>query len=263
MHSIGNEILKKNRESKILYVTSEKFTNQLINAIKDNKNEQFRTRYRNIDVLLIDDIQFIAGKERIQEEFFHTFNTLHESGKQIIISSDRPPKDIQLLEDRLKSRFEWGLIADISNPDYETRLAILRKKAQLDNIIIDDEILSNIATRIDSNIRELEGTLNKLIAKSEYVIVNEDIGTIIDLLKDIKSNIISYGFNSKSTITMSSVTDDSIQVSVQRNIISKKSEVEQQEISLNKEAKSDVYDIMLLISLLLIHNNEDINNVKF
>lgn len=166
MHSIGNEILKKNRDSKILYVTSEKFTNQLINAIKDNKNEQFRTRYRNIDVLLIDDIQFIAGKERIQEEFFHTFNTLHESGKQIIISSDRPPKDIQLLEDRLKSRFEWGLIADISNPDYETRLAILRKKAQLDNIIIDDEILSNIATRIDSNIRELEGTLNKLIAKS-------------------------------------------------------------------------------------------------
>lgn len=166
MHSIGNEILRKNRDSKILYVTSEKFTNQLINAIKDNKNEQFRTRYRNIDVLLIDDIQFIAGKERIQEEFFHTFNTLHESGKQIIISSDRPPKDIQLLEDRLKSRFEWGLIADISNPDYETRLAILRKKAQLDNIIIDDEILSNIATRIDSNIRELEGTLNKLIAKS-------------------------------------------------------------------------------------------------
>ena len=111
-------------------------------------------------------IQFIAGKERIQEEFFHTFNTLHESGKQIILSSDKPPKDIPLLEDRLKSRFEWGLIADISNPDYETRLAILRKKAQLDNIIVDDEILSNIANRIDSNIRELEGTLNKLIATS-------------------------------------------------------------------------------------------------
>lgn len=166
MHAIGNEILRNNKNAKILYVTSEKFTNQLINAIKDNKNDQFRTRYRNIDVLLIDDIQFIAGKERIQEEFFHTFNTLHESGKQIILSSDRPPKDIQLLEDRLKSRFEWGLIADISNPDYETRLAILRKKAQLDNIIIDDEILSNIATRIDSNIRELEGTLNKLIAKA-------------------------------------------------------------------------------------------------
>ena len=166
MHAIGNSILRKNASSNILYVTSEKFTNQLINAIKDNTSAQFRDKYRNIDVLLIDDIQFIAGKERIQEEFFHTFNTLHESGKQIILSSDRPPKDIQLLEDRLKSRFEWGLIADISNPDYETRLAILKKKAQLDNIIVDDEILSNIANRIDSNIRELEGTLNKLIATS-------------------------------------------------------------------------------------------------
>lgn len=128
MHAIANEILVHNKNTSILYVTSEKFTNQLINAIKDNKNEQFRNKYRNIDVLLIDDIQFIAGKERIQEEFFHTFNALHESGKQIVISSDRPPKDINFLEDRLKSRFEWGLIADISNPDYETRLAILRKK---------------------------------------------------------------------------------------------------------------------------------------
>ena len=169
MHAIGNEILRNNRNSKILYVTSEKFTNQLINAIKDNKNEQFRTKYRNIDVLLIDDIQFIAGKERVQEEFFHTFNTLHENGKQVIISSDRPPKDINLLEDRLKSRFEWGLIADISNADYETRLAILRKKAQIDNIIIDDEILSNIANRINTNIRELEGTLNKLIARASLM----------------------------------------------------------------------------------------------
>lgn len=164
MHAIGNEVLRNNKNSKVLYVTSEKFTNQLINAIKDNKNEQFRNKYRNVDVLLIDDIQFIAGKERIQEEFFHTFNSLHESGKQIIISSDRPPKEIKLLEDRLKSRFEWGLLADISNPDYETRLAILRKKAQQDGIIIDDLILSNIATKIDTNIRELEGVLNKMIA---------------------------------------------------------------------------------------------------
>ena len=166
MQAIANEILLNNRSAKILYVTSETFTNQLINAIKDGKNEMFRNKYRNIDVLLIDDIQFIAGKETCQEEFFHTFNTLHENGKQIIISSDKPPKDIKLLEDRLKSRFEWGLIADISNPDYETRLAILRKKAQLDNIIIDDEILSDIATKIDSNIRELEGVLNKLIANA-------------------------------------------------------------------------------------------------
>lgn len=167
MHAIANEILINNRNANILYVTSEKFTNQLINAIKDNKTEMFRNKYRqNIDVLLIDDIQFIAGKERIQEEFFHTFNTLHESGKQIIISSDRPPKDIQPLEDRLRTRFEWGLIADISNPDYETRIAILKKKSQLENIIIDDDVLANIATHIDTNIRELEGALNKLIAYS-------------------------------------------------------------------------------------------------
>ena len=166
MHAIGNEIIRNNRNSKVLYVTSEKFTNQLINAIKDNKNEDFRNKYRNIDVLLIDDIQFIAGKERIQEEFFHTFNSLHENRKQIILSSDRPPKDIQPLEDRLRNRFEWGLIADISNPDYETRMAILQKKAQSENIIIDNEILSNIASKIDNNIRELEGALNKLIALS-------------------------------------------------------------------------------------------------
>lgn len=166
MHAIGNQILSYNSNAKVLYVTSENFTNQLINALKDQATEKFREKYRNIDVLLIDDIQFIANKKSTQEEFFHTFNTLYESGKQIVLSSDKPPKDIELLEDRLKSRFEWGLIADISNPDYETRLAILRKKTQLDNIIIDDEILSAIATSVDSNIRELEGTLNKLIAKA-------------------------------------------------------------------------------------------------
>ena len=164
MHAIGNRILQNNRGAKILYVTSEKFTNQLINAIKDNKNEVFRNKYRTIDVLLIDDIQFIAGKERVQEEFFHTFNALYEDKKQIIISSDKPPREIQFLEDRLKSRFEWGLLADISCPDYETRLAILRKKAQEEKILIDDNILANIANKIDSNIRELEGVFNKIIA---------------------------------------------------------------------------------------------------
>ena len=164
MHAIGNRILQNNRSAKILYVTSEKFTNQLINAIKDNKNEVFRNKYRTIDVLLIDDIQFIAGKERVQEEFFHTFNALYEDKKQIIISSDKPPREIQFLEDRLKSRFEWGLLADISCPDYETRLAILRKKAQEEKILVDDNILANIANKIDSNIRELEGVFNKIIA---------------------------------------------------------------------------------------------------
>ena len=166
MHAIGNQILKNNPNTKILYVTSEQFINELVNSIKDAnfKNELFRNKYRNIDVLLIDDIQFIAGKKMGQEEFFHTFNTLYQSGKQIIISSDKPPRDIPLLEERLKSRFEWGILADISMPDYETRLAILRKKVQLENIIIEDYILSVIATKIDTNIRELEGALNKIVA---------------------------------------------------------------------------------------------------
>ena len=166
MQAIGNKIIKNNPNTKILYVTSEKFINELVNSIKDAnyKNELFRNKYRNIDVLLIDDIQFIAGKKTGQEEFFHTFNSLHQNGKQIIISSDKPPRDIPLLEERLKSRFEWGILADVSMPDYETRLAILRKKVQLENIIIDDFILSVIAAKIDSNIRELEGALNKIIA---------------------------------------------------------------------------------------------------
>ena len=169
MHAIGNRILKNYRNYKILYVTSEKFTNQMINAIKDNKMEVFRNKYRKIDVLLIDDIQFIAGKKQVQEEFFHTFNELYEEKKQIIISSDIPPREIQLLEDRLKSRFEWGLLADISCPDYETRLAILRKKAQDEKISVEDSILANIATKIDSNIRELEGVFNKMIARASLM----------------------------------------------------------------------------------------------
>ena len=166
MHAIGNEVLFNNKNLKVLYVTSERFTNEFIDALKNASTEKFRQKYRNIDVLLIDDIQFIAGKERLQEEFFHTFNTLHESGKQIVLSSDRPPRDIPLLEDRLKSRFEWGLIADVSMADYETRLAILRKKKDEKHLIIDDEILSDIAAKIDSNIRELEGVFNKLVAQS-------------------------------------------------------------------------------------------------
>ena len=164
LYAIGNKILEKNRNAKVLYVTSEKFTNQFINALADAKIQAFRNKYREIDVLLIDDIQFIAGKERIQEEFFHTFNTLYENEKQIVLSSDQPPRSIKFLEDRLVGRFEWGLLADISPTDYETRLAILRKKTQAENIAIDDFILSDIATKIDSNIRELEGVYQKIVA---------------------------------------------------------------------------------------------------
>ena len=222
MHAIGNEVLRNNKTLNVLYVDSEKFTNQLINAIKDSKTEQFKNKYRNIDVLLIDDIQFIAGKERIQEEFFHTFNSLHGSGKQIIISSDRPPKDIQLLEDRLKSRFEWGLIADISNPDYETRLAILKKKAQLDNIYIDDEILSNIATKIDSNIRELEGTLNRLIATSSLTqtpITMEMAEKAINDVVTNKEKVLSYDLIQETVAKYFNITVNDLKGSRRSNDI--------------------------------------------
>ena len=166
MHAIGNRIIQNNPNAKVLYVTTENFSNEIVNCIKDGnfKNELFRKKYRNIDVLLIDDIQFFAGKKTGQEEFFHTFNALKEKNKQIIISSDKPPRDIPLIEERLRTRFEWGLIADVSMPDYETRLAILRKKVQLSNIIIEDYILADIATKVNTNIRELEGTLNKIVA---------------------------------------------------------------------------------------------------
>ena len=213
MHAIGNRILENNKKSNVLYDTSEKFTNQLINSIKDNKTEMFRNIYRNIDVLLIDDIQFIAGKERVQEEFFHTFNTLREDGKQIIISSDKPPRDIQFLEDRLKSRFEWGLLADISCPDYETRLAILRKKAQDENIIIDDSILSDIANKIDSNIRELEGVLNKIVARASLThspITIEHAENIINEFKYESEKVISCDFIKETVSKYFSIDKDEL-----------------------------------------------------
>ena len=213
MHAIGNRILQNNNQTNVLYVTSEKFTNQLINAIKDNKNEVFRNKYRSIDVLLIDDIQFIAGKERVQEEFFHTFNSLYEDGKQIIISSDKPPRDIQFLEDRLKSRFEWGLLADISCPDYETRLAILRKKAQDENILIDDFILSDIANKIDSNIRELEGVFNKIVARASLIhspITIELAENIINEFKYESEKVISCDFIKETVAKYFSINKDDL-----------------------------------------------------
>lgn len=213
MHAIGNRISENNKNANVLYVTSEKFTNQLINAIKDNKNEIFRNKYRSIDVLLIDDIQFIAGKERVQEEFFHTFNALYEEGKQIIISSDKPPRDIQFLEDRLKSRFEWGLLADISCPDYETRLAILRKKAQDENIIIEDFILSDIANKIDSNIRELEGVFNKIVARASLThspITIELAENIINEFKYESQKVISCDFIKETVAKYFSINKDDL-----------------------------------------------------
>ncbi len=200
MHSVAHFILDKNPKKKVLYVTSETFTNELIDALRNGKTagnesamQNFRDKYRNIDVLLIDDIQFIIGKESTQEEFFHTFNHLHTLGKQIIISSDKPPKDIETLEARLRTRFEWGLIADISSPDYETRMAILQKKIELDHLEkynIKNDVLDYIASNVKSNIRELEGSLNKLIAL--YKLNNNknpiDIALAAEALKDIISS---------------------------------------------------------------------------
>lgn len=185
MHSIAHYIIENKKDLKVLYVTSEKFTNELIDCLKYNKNEEFRNKYRNIDVLLIDDIQFIIGKESTQEEFFHTFNSLYEENKQIIISSDKPPKDMHILDERFRSRFEWGLTADIQPPDYETRMAILNKRAELDNISIDSEIMEYVATNVKSNIRELEGALNKICVFSKLKRKPIDLELAQEALKDL------------------------------------------------------------------------------
>jgi chromosomal replication initiator protein len=175
LHAIGNYALDANPNINVLYVSSETFTNDLINAIRQQNTEEFRAYYRNIDILLIDDIQFIAGKEGTQEEFFHTFNTLHGAGKQIVISSDKPPKAIVTLEERLRSRFEWGLIVDVQTPDVETRTAILRGKAESLNVHVPDEVIDFLAHRIQSNIRELEGSLNRVVA---YANLNRQMLTV-------------------------------------------------------------------------------------
>ena len=177
MHAIGHFIQDHFPNMRMLYLPSEMFTNELVSAIKNNKNVEFRNRFRNVDVLMLDDIQFIAGRDSTQEEFFHTFNALHSAGKQIIISSDKPPREIARLEERLRSRFEWGLIADIQKPDFDTRIAILRKKAENEGIKISDEMLELIAGRIESNIRELEGSLTRVnaYAKLNHCEINEEV----------------------------------------------------------------------------------------
>lgn len=185
MQAIGQETLRKNPRSKVLYITSEKFTNQLINAIKTGTTIKFREKFRTVDCLLIDDIHFIAGKEATMEEFFHTFNALYDAHKQIVVSSDKPPKDISHLEERLVSRFEWGLVTDIQAPDFETRTAILRKKAERESIVIPDEVTFFIADKIKSNIRELEGALIRVVAYSKLVGKEVDENVAYEVLKDM------------------------------------------------------------------------------
>ena len=190
MHSIGHFILDQNPDMKVLYVTSEQFTNEVIESIRSGnaaKMNKLREKYRTVDVLLIDDVQFIIGKESTQEEFFHTFNVLHSAGKQIILSSDKPPKEMETLEERFRSRFEWGLIADIQPPDYETRMAILKKNAENYNKEINEDIFQYIATNIKSNIRELEGAYNKVIAFSKLNKVEITLDNVEEALKDIIS----------------------------------------------------------------------------
>ncbi len=201
LQSIGNEIIKNDPEKKVRYASSEKFTNELVLAIKNKGTNAFKDVYREIDILIIDDIQFIAGKDKTQEEFFHTFNTLYEKGKQIILSSDRPPKAIPELEERLRSRFEGGMIADVSFPDLETRLAILKFKAEEKNFEIPDESLKYIASHIQKNIRELQGALNRVIASCQFHRLTPDINNTKKILADLIANPIKKAITPKEIIT--------------------------------------------------------------
>ncbi len=185
MHAIGHFILEEDPSKRILCISGEQFTTELISAIQQNRNAQFRKRFRNVDVLMVDDIQFIAGKESTQEEFFHTFNALHTAGKQIILTSDRPPQEIARLEDRLKSRFAWGLLTDIKKPDFETRIAILRRKAESEHIRVEDAILETIASHVDSNIRELEGSLTRLAAYANLTQKPLSVALCNEALRDL------------------------------------------------------------------------------
>ena len=188
MHAIGNRVLKNHPEMRVLYVSSEQFTNEIIQAIQQGTSDKFRQKYRNIDVLLIDDIQFISGKTSTQEEFFHTFNTLYDAQKQVILSSDRPPREVERLEERLRSRFEWGLTTDIQAPDLETRIAILKNKAQSDHFVVPDDVMVYIASRIDSNIRELEGALTRVVAFASLTKRPVTTDLVAEALKDIFPN---------------------------------------------------------------------------
>lgn len=211
LQAVGHALLEKNPQTKIIYVSSEKFTNEFVAAIKEGRTKEFKDKYRNIDLLLIDDIQFIAGKEQTQEEFFHTFNELHQLGKQIVLTSDRPPKAIPALEDRLRSRFEWGMIVDIATPDLETRAAILQSKAQENNFIIAPELINMIATTVQNNIRELEGALNKIIAFHQLKNITPSKESIKSILISFESQSLKRSLTPKDLInTVSEFYDVSI-----------------------------------------------------
>ncbi|NQU18497.1 MAG: chromosomal replication initiator protein DnaA [Candidatus Saganbacteria bacterium] len=219
MQAIGHEVLQRLPNKKVLYITCEMFTNELINAIRNDGTSQFRNKYRNIDILMVDDIQFLAKKEATQEEFFHTFNALHTSNKQIIISSDRPPKEIPTLEDRLRSRFEWGLTADIQQPDFETRIAILRKKAEFVELTVPTDILTYIASQVASNIRELEGALIRVVAFASLSGSEISFELVEKVLKDISKttkgkSAISIDFIKKATAEYYSVKIDEMSAKI-------------------------------------------------
>ena len=243
MHSIAHFIMKTNPSMRVLYVTSEVFTNEVIEAIRNGNNNSmrnFREKYRNIDVLLIDDVQFIIGKESTQEEFFHTFNTLYGEKKQIIISSDKPPKDMDILEDRIRSRFEWGLICDISSPNYETRMAILRKKQEMNGYTVSDDVIEYIASNIKSNIRELEGALTKIKAYSNLVKQDVNLALAEQVLKDIISP------NDKKIITPETII----------NMVAEQFDITPADIIGNKRSSKIVYPRQ--IAMYLCRNMLDI-----
>lgn len=219
MQAVGYVVLKTNPKAKVFYITCEMFTNDLITSIQEGKMQEFRNKYRNIDLLMVDDIQFLAGKERTQEEFFHTFNTLHEANKQIIVSSDRPPKEIPTLEERLRSRFEWGLIADIQPPDFETRIAILNKKAELVDLNVPSEVSHLIASRVASNIRELEGALIRVVAFASLSGADVTVQLVEKVLKDLSAPLkekssVSIDLIKKATAEFYSVKIDDMSAKI-------------------------------------------------
>lgn len=217
MHAIGHRVLERDPSKKILYVSSETFTNEMVTAIREKKNSEFREKYRNVDIFMIDDVQFVAGKNSVQEELFHTFNAIHSAGKKIILSSDKPPKDIPELEERLRSRFVWGLITDIQAPDYGTRMAILQNKAENDKLAIDSDVFEYIADNVKSNIRELEGALNKVILYSNLSAKPMNLSTAKEALKDV---LVSYTSKDVNILRIKEMVADTYNINVE-DLISK------------------------------------------